>query len=252
VLVSCAPLDEPEAEPVPARDSTPALLPAGLPTTAELSASPRADVRAEVAALVVDRARWLASEQAYARVVEDFAAIERELPAVVFGIGDNARATTGVYGALVYAPGDDDVAAANAAALKTVANVANALGGQVLDAGDANFSAQWPARLQPAFVDEVFSSIDGVAHAYPGADGVQDGPRVEVEQFAVDGKNVWLLLNFGGDCPEGCTELEASRVRVERNGASLRVDLLGSFSTGEACPEWLAVLEGVCERYAAP
>jgi hypothetical protein len=53
-------------------------------------------------------------------------------------------------------------------------------------------------------------------------------------------------------CPEGCTELEASRVRVEKNGASLTVDPLGSFSTGEACPDWLAALDGVCERYAAP
>jgi hypothetical protein len=250
VLASCA-VVEPEAnEPVPARELVPAPLPENLPDAAARALSSRADGRAEQAALVVDRDRWVASEDTYARVAADFAAIERDLPAVNFGFV-NGDAPRGVHGSFVYAD-DEAVAAANAQALVSVTALAEALGGEVVDADENSFSASWPARLQPEFIREVFSAIDSVQFAFPGVEETQDGPVVEVEQFEVDGKNVWLMLNFGGDCPEGCTELEASRVRVEKVGDALTVDLLGTFSTGEACPEWLAVLQGVCERYAAP
>jgi hypothetical protein len=136
----------------------------------------------------------------------------------------------------VYAPGDDDVATVNAAALETIADVANALGGEALDAGEGTFlggvarAIAAPVRRRGVFEHR---------RRHPGLRSrrrVQDGPAIELEQFVVDGKNVWLMLNFGGDCPEGCTELEASRVRVEKGGGSLTVDLLGSFRRARCVP----------------
>ena len=131
VSAACVVVEPAPEEPVPARELVPAPLPESLPTAAERAVSPRADARAEQAALVVDRDRWVASEDTYARVVDDFVAIERELPEVHFGFA-NDDAPGGVHGSFVYAPGDEEVAAANAQALASVTALAEALGGEIV------------------------------------------------------------------------------------------------------------------------
>ncbi|HEY1100234.1 MAG TPA: hypothetical protein VGF99_14955 [Myxococcota bacterium] len=249
-FMACAP--EPTPEPVPPFDDTPAPLPANLPTAAELATSPRADARAEVAALVVDADRWLASDATYARVVADFDAIDDALPALGYGFAaPDLEDASGVSLAFPYAPDDEAVQAATARARAEAVRIAEALGGRETT-GDNEFAAAWPARLQPVFIRATFGAIDGVRFASAGIrENNNGGHQVLSEQFDVDGRNVWLMLTHGGDCPEGCTELQASRVRVEPVDGALVVELLGQYDSNASapCPDWLAVRPGICERY---
>ncbi len=225
VVAACVP-DRPVPDPpIPA-------LPEGLPTNEELALTPRADARAEFVALVADRQLWVASPSTYERVRTDLAAIDVALPTHVVSVAPLIKLTLGAYAELIADPPVTTIPA--------IEQIAEALHGSVSDSfGDGSIQElSWPGRLQPSFAPALLRDLEGVSSSFAGDGSVRAGPTIAVESFLVDGDVVYLLLGYGGDCPEGCTELNAARVLVT---SSTSVELLDTFATetASACPEWL-------------
>ena len=229
VVTACVP-DDDTRRPVPEQPAP--ALPEGLPTDEELALTPRADARAEFVALVADRQLWVASTSTYERVRTDLAAIDVALPTHVVSVAPLIESTLGAYAELT--------ADAPVTTVPAIEQIAEALHGTSTDAaGDGIYQVlSWPGRLQPSFAPVLLREIEGVRTSFGGDGSVQDGPTIAVESFVIDGDVVYLLLGYGGDCPEGCTELQAARVLVT---SSTSVELLDTFDTETAtvCPAWL-------------
>jgi hypothetical protein len=214
-------------------------LPDDLPGADELAATPRADVVAEDIALRFTPERWTADEDLYGRVVVDLPVIRSALPETDFPLVATHKAALGVH--LEIGPADDhagDAAVAEALVDRLRGDAT------VDDRGADNFlvvDGAWPGLLQPSKVTEAFvAAIDGdIALISSGAGGRDDeGARIDLKD--ADGDVLeYLFLDYGGDCPEGCTTLRAFRVATGPAAAPVLLDTFDS-ATATECPEWLA------------
>lgn len=213
----------------PAAD-LPSDLPTDLPTDGELARTPRADIVAEDVALRSTPDRWTADDDRYVRVAADLSAIALALPQTAFFTREPERAQN----AGVEFAHDDDDDVDDAAG---VAALVEFFGGEARVDISESFvivEGSWRGLLQPQKVNAAIDEIVDAELLRVGAD-VEEGPIIDVD---VDGDAFrYRFLRYGGDCPEGCTELQAFYVETAPGIAPV---LLDSFDTNvvDVCPDW--------------
>jgi hypothetical protein len=204
--------------------------PTDLPTRAELALTPRADVVAEDVALRSTPERWTADDDRYDRVAADLDAIAVALPQTTLVTREPER-DQNVFVEFKHDDANDEHDA------DVVAALVEFFGGAAhVDVSESFvvIEASWPGLLQPQKVDAAIAAIVDDEALGVGAD-IPEGPFIDVE---VDGDVFrYRFMNKGGDCPAGCTTLQAFYVETAPGAAPLLLDSFDSV-TATACPPW--------------
>jgi hypothetical protein len=176
------------------------------PTPAEIDATPRADPVAEQLALEVCTTAT-ASPSVYAQILDDLAAIRATEPRIerlLILFDDDAMTLELRFDAASF----DQVRADNYMPWLSL-NARYVV--TDLDTSDPNGQhmvyLQLKGRYRLATLADEYGALPGVLSARPGYLFFNRGPRVCA---ALEGQEMhYVVAAFGGDCPAGCTELQA-------------------------------------------
>jgi len=169
----------------------------GLATPEEVAATPRADAEVEVLALRAGDV-LLASDDVYARVARDLAAIRADYTDVA-SITARMRANPSSVLVLFDDATIDDVEAGT----YTAWDCPNALYGAT-DIGDPVFNGvtiRFEGRFEPEILGTEYATLPGVTSAGASV-GIGDGDDISID---VEGDTYsWIFSQGSGDCQAGC------------------------------------------------